>query len=244
METILPETEESFVNLAVPNPPPTVKYPDLEDWQHKMLLELNGVALNADAIARVLERGAEVLQVSAAHTAGSMGFSETIPLLEKISKAGDDLVQVEAAYALVRLGSENARAVLEKCLTYPLDAYLSPSAAAGYLARLGDARGFSVIMSALQQPLSIIRMMACKQLYFFAPFHGTRANDQDTLHVFAQFERALNDADREIQWQAIAQLRELDAEPARALLQRFAANTSDDRLRRAAQAVHEGHQGR
>lgn len=237
MGTIVSETQESFVNLAAPNPPATIKYPELEDWRHKKLLELNGVALEADALARVLERGVEVLQVSAAHTAGSMGFDSTIPLLEKYSKEGDDLLQVEAAYALVRLGQENGRAVLEKCLRYPLDAYLCPPVAAGYLAQLGDAWGFAVIVTALQQPLAMLRMMACKQLYFFMPFHGMRANGQERLHVLAQFERALNDPDREIRWQAVVQLRELTSEPARALLRRFAANTSDEQLRRAAQAV-------
>jgi len=229
MAILTSETEADSINLTVPNPPDSVKYPDLEDWRHKKLLEMNGVALQEDAVTRILTDGAEVLQVSAAHTAGSMKFASAVPALERLAGEQDDLIQVESAYALVRLGKTQARETLEKCLAYPLNAYLCPPVAAGYLARLDDAQGFPIIVAGQQQELSTIRMMSCKQLYFFMPFHGSRDDKGQTRDVLAQFERALQDPEQDIQWQAMTQLREIQSPEAHALLERYASRKGNQK---------------
>jgi len=74
--------------------------------------------------------------------------------------------------ALVRLGDDSGRGVLLAALERPAEAYLSTLNAAGYLAQSGDPRGLPRVAAALNSKLDATRMLACKQLSFFWPYHG------------------------------------------------------------------------
>lgn len=211
-------SEPGGIILDTPDPPDDLPYADFEDYRARALLEVNAIPLTEDALIRTLEHPESVLRGAAAHALGSLGSPTAIPALERLAGRASDLVRVEAAYALVRLGRDEYRAVLEEALGHPVNAYLSPAVAAGDLARLGDPVGFPVIGKCLDERNLIVKMIGCKQLIFFVPFHGTRTREGQRVDAYALFERALRDPEREIQRVARLQLREVDTEEARRLL--------------------------
>ncbi len=210
--------EPGEVILDTPDPPDDLPYADFEDYRARTLLEVNDIPLTEDALARTLDHPESVLRGAAAHALGSLGSPTAIPALERLAGRASDLVRVEAAYALVRLGRDEYRGVLEEALTYPVNAYLSPAVAAGDLARLGDPVGFPVIARCLEEHNLIVKIIGCKQLVFFVPFHGTRTRAGQRVDVYTLFGRALHDPEREVQRVARLQLREVDTEEARRLL--------------------------
>lgn len=215
-------TQGDEIILDTPDPPDELPYADFEDYRARALLEANGIPLATDALIRALDHPESVLRAAAAHALGSRGSAAAIPALERLAAASSDLVRVEAAYALVRLGRDEHRAALTEALDYPVDAYLSPAVAAGDLARLGDPAGFPVIARCLDERNLIVRIIGCKQLIFFVPFHGMRTRDGQRIDVYALFDRALHDPDREVQRVARLQLREVGTEEARRLLAAWA----------------------
>jgi len=210
--------EPGEIILDTPDPPDDLPYADFEDYRARALLEVNAILLTEDALVRTLDHPESVLRGAAAHALGSLGSTAAIPALERLASAASDLVRVEAAYALVRLGRDEYRAVLEEALNYPINAYLSPAVAAGDLARLGDPAGFPVIARCLEEHNLIVKIIGCKQLFFFVPFHGTRTRAGQRVDVYALFDRALHDPEREVQRVARLQLREVSTEEARRLL--------------------------
>jgi len=212
------DTQGDEIILDTPDPPEDLPYADFEDYRARALLEVNDIPLAEDALVRTLGHPESVLRGAAAHTLGSRGSTAAIPALERLVATARDLVRVEAAYALTRLGRDEYRAVLEEALQYPVNAYLSPAVAAGDLARLGDPVGFPVVARCLDEHNLIVKMIGCKQLLFFVPFHGTRIRDGQRVDVYALFGRALHDPEREVQRVARLQLREVGTEEARRLL--------------------------
>src|SRR5216684_1297418 len=167
-------------NLDIPNPPSSLSYAELADFQNREILKANGIRLSETALRTALEETTNILQAAAAHMNG------TLPSL-----------------------SGEGEAALVECLSYPLDAYISPLVAAGYVAQLGDPQGFPVIVKGLDSNLAAVRSVASKQLYFFASFHGSKDKQGNAIDLVHQFERALDDPDTGIQWQALVQLREV-----------------------------------
>ena len=199
-------TEENFSNnsfqyempiVRVPNPPSDLSYAEYEDYRQREILKANGISITEADLLNVLNNERNILQATAAHTLGAIGSVTAIPMLKTLLTSMEDLVRVEAAYALARNGVSDGRETLVELLSYPIEAYLFPPIAAGYLAQLGDSQGYDVVVRCLESENPAVRMVGCKQIYFFAPFHD----------VSQLFERALNDADTNIQWQASVQLR-------------------------------------
>jgi len=214
-----------------------MSYAQFEDYRNRAILQRNNIPLSEAELIDALGGTTNILQAAVAHTLGSLASTAASPALSQLLTAPEDLVRVEAAYALARIGVGEGRDVLAQCLSYPVDAYLFPAIAAGYLAQLGDSRGFSTVVSCLDQEILAIRMIACKQLYFFVRFQGQPDATGKPVEVLHEFSRALRDADSDVQWQALVQLRELRLHGSRGILQEFAENTSDEQLRAVASAT-------
>lgn len=217
-------------NLDIPNPPGDISYADFEQYRNQAILEKNGIPLSEAELIDALGATTNILQAAVAHTLGSLASTAAAPALKRLLSTPEDLVRVEAAYALARIGVREGKEVLVQCMTYPVDAYLFPAIAAGYLARLGDPRGFQTVVSCLDLNISAIRMIACKQLYFFVPFQGTPDVTGKPIDVLYEFGRALKDLDSAVQWQALVQLRELRAPGSRVVLRDFVEDTTDEQL--------------
>lgn len=225
--------------LDTADPPDELPFADFEDYRARELLKVNGLALTDEALLPVLGSGEPVLPGAAAHALGSLGRTAAIPALKKLADSASDLVKVEAAYALVRLGLDDYREVLKECLNYPVNAYLAPPVAAGDLARLGDPVGFPVVARCFDVDNLIVRVIACKQLIFFIPFHGARTGAGQPIDVSALFDRALHDEHQDVQWIALRQLREIRTPEARHLLAAAADGAADAQLRDAARCALE-----
>ena len=224
-------------NLDIPNPPGDLSYAGFEDYRNREILKANGISLSEDELIAALDNTTNVLQAAVAHAIGSLRIRAAIPKLKQLLASTEDLVKVEAAYALARLGESEGKEALRECLGYPLDAYLFPPIAAGYLAQLGDPQGFQTIVRCFEIDIPAIRMLACKQLFFFVPFQGTQDSDGKVLDVYGLFERTLNDPDINIQWQTLAQLRELRAQPVKQILEGYIENAGDEQLRNIAREI-------
>jgi HEAT repeat protein len=205
----LPDIHYEAPKLDVPDPPAGMSYLSFGDYCNAELLKLNGIECSEPALLDVFMHPSDpILLAASAHTFGALGMTAGVASLRQALTASDDHVVVEAAYALARLGYKEGNAALVACLGRPVPPYLSPLFSAGYLAQLGDPRGFAVVVNALGLEALDARMLACKQLFFFLPFHGERDAGGATMDVVAQFERMLNHSDPALQWQALAQLRE------------------------------------
>jgi len=218
-------------NLNVPNPPPHLSYPDFEDFLNKEILKANGIALSETELLAAIEKTNNILQASAVHTLGSLGSKKAINPLSKLLNIQDDYVEVEAAYALARLGIQKGKDTLIKLLSYPLDAYTAPPIAAGYLAILGDPRGFPVIVRAFGVDLDSTKVSACKQLFFFVPYHGAADAEGNAVNVINAFDMALKEPNEDVQWQALVQLREIDAPGFCEIVENYKERTQDQAFR-------------
>ncbi len=157
----------------------------------------------------------------------------------KLLPDSDDLVKVEAAYALARLEIPEGKEALIECLGYALGAYLCPAIAAGYLAKLGSLQGYQTVVRGFEEDNLILRMLACKQLFFFLPYDGQEDEEGNVIDVFQQFDRALRDSDSSIQWQALVQLREIRSSKSRPVLQSYVEDTQDEGSKNMAQRILE-----
>lgn len=225
------------LNLNIPNPPRDLPYSEYEDFRNGEILKVNGISLSEDELIVALKEKRNVLQAAVAHMLGSLKSTAAIPILKELVTSPEDLVKVEAAYALARLGIPEGKQVLIDCLNYPVDAYLFPAIAAGYLAQLGDPQGFSTILKCFEVNIPAIRMLACKQLYFFVRFHGQQNENGSVIDVYDLFNRALKDSDTDIQWQALAQLKHTHSDEARKVLEHYVESAQDEQLRKEAREI-------
>jgi HEAT repeat protein len=236
----MPADKESEVaayqmpNLDLPNPPEGFSYPEALEFRNEQILVVNGFSLTEPDLMRVLENQHGILRAAAAHVLGARAVRAAVPALAQLLADDDDLVAVEAAHALARMGVPAGNEALLKCLERSIQAYLCPPIAAGFLAQLGDPAGYAVIDRALSADLSGTRVLACKQLFFFARFDGAVLADGRRIDVFALFDRALRDEDANVQWQALVQLRDLRAPASRPALEAFVGRSSDESLLRTA----------
>ncbi len=231
----LPDMHFEGPNLDLPSPPEDLRYDDFEDWRSAALLAVNGIDTTGEDLADALDNQQGVLLAAAAHA--SAAFPELESRLREVILRADDVAAVESAYALARLGHNDSLSVLHAALTRPPGAYLSPIFAAGYLARRDDPSGFPVVRAALGSELLAVNMLACKQLTFFAPFHGAVGSDGEEIDVLQLFERALGDENLSVQAQALAQLQWIQSPPTRPLVERYLAHVEDPYLAGLARAV-------
>lgn len=229
--------QENGVRLDVSDPPEALSYSDYEDYRHREILRINGIALTEQAIAAVLDHPIGVIQSAAAHTVGSAAYQDKIPALKKLLTASDDLVKVEAAYALARLHDAEGPTTLKEMLKAPVNAYLSAPVAAGYLARLGDPAGYPVLERGLATDLEVVRMVACKQIFYFAPFQGQKLANGEQVDLLKLYGRALADPIPSIAWQALVQLQELRLPQSRPMLEAFEKNTTDQQSVQLARGI-------
>jgi HEAT repeat protein len=194
--------------LELPEPPRGIAYVDYEDAYSRALLEANGIEPTPEGLQAALDAELEVIQAAAARVLGVEQERRAAPRLRELATGRGDSVRAEAGYALARMGDPAGRESLMDTLALPAGAYVAPMQAAGALARLGDPSGARVIDAALRDSNPIIRMVACKQLLYFAPLDGADLGD-GRLDVEALFERALADSDPEVAGQAEAQQHEL-----------------------------------
>lgn len=215
------ESEPNMPRLDVPDPPPNQSYGEAEDYLNRELLRVNGIGQSESELHAALAGPSNILQAAAAHTLGASGSAEAIEPLRALLDSADELVKVEAAYALARRGDDQGRAVLDVCLDVPLTFSVVAAIAAGYLARLGQPHGYARIREAFASEIVAVRMVACKQLYFFVPFHGQPDRSGQPIDVAQEFARALQDPDAGVQWQALYQLRELRLPMMRGALEQY-----------------------
>lgn len=227
-------------NLNIPNPPSTLKYVDFEDFRQQEILKSNSINISEEALIEALKNQHSLLRAAAAHTLGHLKSKAAVPHLKGLLKAMDDYVRVEAAYALSRIGEPEGKEDLIRCLDYPMEAYLCPPFAAGYLARLGNSQGYLVIQKALKMNLEALRMAACKQLIFFMPFDNKETQDNMLIDVKGLFALALENESTGVQWQALVQLKEAATSDFRPLLESYLQNCADESLKEEARTILSG----
>lgn len=225
------------------NPPDDIPYLDMEDFLNRELLRVNGISLSEEQLIAVLNERDAVLSAAAAHTLGSGAHLAALSHLTKKLRSEEDLLQVEAAYALGRMNEEKGLATLHECLKRPIEAYVSAPLAAGYLARLGDASGYDVVARSLASDILAIRMIACKQISCFVPFQGSQLPTGETVDVFSLVKSALRDEEVSVRWQVLVQLAWMDSAEARKLLETCLKESKYEDFRRFARRVLDGEHG-
>ncbi len=180
----------SLERLVLPEPRSGVPFADAEDVHAEDILTANGVPLTPDGLQLALDSGLELLQAAAARVAAARSERAAVDSLRPLATGGGDTSRAAAAYALARLGEPDGVDALIACLDLPIEAYVAPSQAAGFLARLGDQRGFDVVERAMRSSNELVRAVATKQLPFFG------AQGRPLLQA------ALSDSDPEIARQA------------------------------------------
>ena len=229
-------------NLRVPDPPSGLTYSEFEDFRYREILKANGIPIEEAELLVALNNERNILQAAAAHTLGRMSSVSAFPTLKTLLTSIEDIVKVEAAYALARNGVNEGKETLVQYLDYPPEAYVFPPKAAGYLAQLGLPQGYKTIVRCMELENVAVRMLACKQIYFFVQFDGLQDAEQNRVDVGLLFERALNDPDTNVQWQALVQLRELQSPKFRKILEQYVERADDATLREFAQAILSGRQ--
>lgn len=184
--------------LETPDPPPDLPFAAFDDYRARALLAANGIGTSTEALRRALTSGSSVLQGAAAHVAGSAGLTDLVPDLRVLEAESEDLVRVEAAYALIRLGEDDRAATLREALDQPVTTHLGPPVAAGDLARWGDPVGFPVLEACLAAGNLIVRMGGCKQLIHFVPFQGRQLAHGTVVDAIGLLERTTRDTHPEI----------------------------------------------
>jgi hypothetical protein len=223
--------------LDTSDPPDDLPYIDFEDYRSEELLKVNNIKLTEQSLLTTLHHSEAVLKGASAHVLGKLGIASSVPSLKQLCSISDDLVKVEAAYALVRLGIQDYRNILRECLNYPLDSYLGPPIAAGDLARLGDSIGFPILTKCLDIDNLIVRTIACKQIILFLQFHGLRTEIGQMINVYTLFDQALHDQHPEIQRIALIQMHELHTEANRNLIKNYLLRVEDKYLNTIAQQI-------
>lgn len=192
------------MRLDSSEPPPDLPYEELDDWQARALLTANGIGETEDELLAALGANDANLRALAAHHLGALGAAAAVPALRRAAAEDDDLVQVEAAWSLARLGHEEGTRRLLELIGIPVDASVVPLKAAGYLARLGRPDGFAAARAGLESDNFLVRLTATKQLFFFAP--------RPDVDLAEAFRRALSDEEEDVRWAARYQLDDLDEE--------------------------------
>jgi len=210
----------SLGDLVMPRRPSGVPYDEGDDYDARALLEENGLSEDRDELIRLLDSGIGILQAAAARTLGAQGERTAIEQLRRLAADLDveETARVQAAYALARMDVDGARQLILELLRLPAEASPGPLQAAAALARLGDPIGFEVVRRSLESANPVTAMIACKQIFAFAPLDGRPLASGGKVDLYDAFRRALSRPERNIVGEARAQLVALDTEQARTIL--------------------------
>lgn len=197
------------MRLDPSEPPPDLPYEDLDDWQARALLSANGVGDSEAEVLASLRAEDGNLRALAAHHLGTLGARDAVPALLVATHEDDEVVRVEAAWSLARLGEDSALQQLLDLAALPVEASVVPLKAAGYLARVGRPDGFAAVRDGLESENFLVRMTATRQLYFFVSLDRMPLADGTRVDVRELFPRALADDEEDVRWAARSQLEAL-----------------------------------
>jgi len=213
----------SLEDLVVPRRPSGIPYVEGEDYDAQALLSVNGYSLETAELIQLLASGLDIFRAAAARTLGARGDVSSHNALLKLAQdvTVEDSARVQAAYALVRLGHQEAVELLANFLEINSEISIAPLQAAGSLARLGDSRGYVVIRTALESSNRVIAMVACKQLIYLEAVDGQSLPGGGNVGMIEAFRVALSRPEAPIRGEAITQLIHLNTNCARSLLKEF-----------------------
>jgi len=182
----------SLADLQIVRPPGGGPYAEVEDRHAEALLEANGFGRGPDELRRAIDSGVGVIVAAAARVAGITGDEESLDLLAELrDPLLEETVLVQVGYALAR--NERPRGIEMLAEQLEVDPATSPAPlqAAGALARLGDPRGWPLVLSALESGDDLNAMVACKQLFAFRDLDGQATADGSRVDVDAGYRAAL-----------------------------------------------------
>jgi HEAT repeat protein len=188
-------------------PPPGTPYEEIDDWHNRRLLDANGVGTDERDLLAALNGPDEQERPLAAQALGRTGGPDSIPALLAAAGSDDDHLAVAAADALARRGDRRGVAVLRELLDRPVSTSVGPLMAAGALAREGSPDGYPAVRDGLAAGNFLVRIAAAKQLYYFLALDGRACPDGSRVDVFAGYRQALSDANDDVRWAALYQLR-------------------------------------
>lgn len=188
-------------DLAVPRIPGWGD--EAADAQAAALLASSGCTTPRVALASPIS----IVQAAGARLLGASGEDEARgDLVALATDAGrEETVQVEAAYALARLGDPRGTPELRRVLELPIEASPAPLQAAGALAWAGDPTGLAVVRRGLASSNPVTAIVATKQLPAFALLQG-QATPDGTVDVPLLYRLALDHPDERVVREARAQL--------------------------------------
>lgn len=202
------------MRLPSSEPPPDLRYEDLDDWQARAILTANGIGESENDLVAVLRSDDANVRALAAHQLGALGARDAVTALVA-AQEDDEVVAVEAAWALARIGGESAQTGQDRLLALagePVETSVVPLRAAGYLARLGRPDGFPAVRAGLRSDNFLVRIAAAKQLSYFVPLDGAKLPDGTSVDLRPQFRRALTDEEDDVREAARYQLDQLGEE--------------------------------
>lgn len=209
-------------------------------WEEALASE--GVDLTTDGLIKVLGSDRIHLRTGAAILLGRRGRVEAIPHLRPLLADEIPTVRVEAAMSLVLLGDTSGTCVLIEALEAPL-VTPAPLTAAGYLAALGDPRGYGTVLQGLRSNLAGIRLMAAVALKGFLRYHGRDIAGQK-VDLVSKFEEALSDSDPLVRREILHKAGALDDPRVPALLSRVHEADPDQEVRQTAAELLSAWSGR
>jgi HEAT repeat protein len=193
--------------MSSAQPPPGTPYEEIDDWHNRRLLDADGVGTDEQDLLAALSGPDEQVRPLAAQALGHTGGPESIPALIDAARSADDHLAVAAAGALARRGDRRGVEVLRGLLDRPVSTSVVPLVAAGALAREGATDGYPVVRDGLAAGNFLVRIAAAKQLYFFLALDDRVCGDGGHVDVFAGYRQALSDANDDVRWTALYQLR-------------------------------------
>ena len=193
--------------MSSAQPPPGTPYEEIDDWHNRRLLDTDGVGTDDQDLLAALRGPDEQVRPLAAQALGRTGGPESIPALLDAAHSADDHLAVAAAGALARHGDRRGVAVLRELLDRPVSTSVVPLMAAGALARAGTPDGYPVVRDGLAAGNFLVRIAAAKQIYHFLALDDRACPDGRHVDVFAGYRQALSDANDDVRWAALYQLR-------------------------------------
>lgn len=204
----------------------------INEWTR--ILTGAGVPLTPEGLIAALQNPILHIRTGAAILLGRNSEAAAIPYLKSLLK--DDLtVRVEAAMSLTLLKDNSGIPVLIEILDGDVLTG-APVTAAGYLADLGDPRGYRVVLNELGSRFTGNRLMAAAALKSFLQYHGKVINGQK-VDLFPVLKKAFNDPETTVRFEILYKLAKLNDPRVPALLSEISRSDSDESVRQIAKKL-------